>query len=333
MSARTITLHAFCSAKGGVGKSTLAVACARLIAEGPAQVVLLDADLTGTSLADGLRLCAPDVARLPDGNLDFDARPTGRYLTRTQTLELRNKRKDAGAWTVRPPAPPYVNDLLVYENADGEECQVEALVWRHEDPRDPVLYLPSSPFLTDISLALAWIYREPEFTWLQRLTWLVDGMLGQMPALTDVVIDLPPGLFGFAHETLALLSNLHRNEELPSGFPEWHKGDVAWKCNPLLVTTLDHNDILVALEYLIAQRSNLPHLRVVLNRYTHSQEPRLVEFIRARFGGALGAESVVPSTRRISDLGPLRDIFIDEGLRLGGDVRRLHTALGLDEVR
>ena len=33
MTPRKITLHVFCSAKGGVGKSTLAVTCAKLLAE------------------------------------------------------------------------------------------------------------------------------------------------------------------------------------------------------------------------------------------------------------------------------------------------------------
>src|SRR5580698_1045668 len=106
MSGRVITLHVFCSAKGGVGKSTLAIACARLLAEASRTVVLIDADLTGTSLADGLCLCAPEVARRPDGRLDFDAAPTGRHLTREATVAQRNARRDAGAWEDQPPAPP-----------------------------------------------------------------------------------------------------------------------------------------------------------------------------------------------------------------------------------
>jgi CO dehydrogenase nickel-insertion accessory protein CooC1 len=332
MSGRTITLHVFCSAKGGVGKSTLAVACARLIAEQSRPVVLLDADFTGTSVADGLRLCAPEVARLSDGNLDFDAAPTGRHLTREQTLAQRNKRRDAVPWEDRPPAPPYLNDLLIYENREGAECQVEALLWKHEHP-DGVLYLPSSPCPTDVSLALAWIYREEPFSWLQRLMWLLDGMSKQMTTLGDVVIDLPPGLFGFAHEALALVSNLQQKTEFPSGFPVWNRGGVRWKGNPFLVTSLDHNDLILALEYRLAQRKHLPHLELVLNRYATSRESELRAFIRARFDEALGVEALIPSSSRISELGPLRELFTREELYLSDEVRKLRAALRLEEAR
>ena len=80
MPKQSITPHAFASAKGGVGKSTLAVACAKLIAsEAGRRCVLVDADMTGTSLADGLKLCAPDVTAGRDGRPKSDAAPTGRH--------------------------------------------------------------------------------------------------------------------------------------------------------------------------------------------------------------------------------------------------------------
>ena len=33
------------------------------------------------------------------------------------------------------------------------------------------------------------------------MTWLLDGMIDELPHLTDLVVDLPPGLFGFADES------------------------------------------------------------------------------------------------------------------------------------
>ncbi len=328
MSGRTITLHVFCSAKGGVGKSTLAVTTARLLANGGRTCVVLDADLTGTSLADGLRLCAPEVARLPDGNLDFDAAPTGRHLSRAETIAQRNARKGI-EWEGRPPAPPFLNDILIYEKSDDSECKVEALLWRHEDPDDKVWYLPSSPFQVDVAIALGWLYREQPFTWLARLMWLLDGMSEQMTTLSDVVIDLPPGLFGFAHEALVLLSSLEFSTPFPSGFPIWNQGGVTWEGKPLLVSTSDRNDLILALEYMVGHRDKLPHLDIVLNRYASSRESELREVIREHFDETLGVEGLLP-TKRIDELGPLREIFTKGSLRLNDDVRKLRRQLGLE---
>ena len=58
----SLRVHAFCSVKGGVGKSALAVASAEVMLDQGRRPLVLDADLTGTSLADGLRMEAP---RLP----------------------------------------------------------------------------------------------------------------------------------------------------------------------------------------------------------------------------------------------------------------------------
>ena len=62
---RSVTLHVFASVKGGVGKSTLAVQCARLCAAAGRPTVLFDFYFTGTSLADGLplRRWCPGTAR------------------------------------------------------------------------------------------------------------------------------------------------------------------------------------------------------------------------------------------------------------------------------
>jgi hypothetical protein len=263
MPARTITLHVFASAKGGVGKSTLAIACARLLGEQGRTCVLLDADFTGTSLADGLLICAPVVATKQDGALDFYAPSTRQFLSREETIRLRMRRKDSTPQE-QFPAPPFLNDIFLHGDLK-QECRIEALCWRHEDRSDRVLYLPSSPLGKDIGIALGWLFRDQVFTWLQRLTWLLDGMAAQLEALNDVVIDLPPGLHGFAHEVLVLLSYISRDREMPSGFPAWHeqRDKLAWQARPFLVTTPDRNDVILALEYyarllmVIRKRGNL----------------------------------------------------------------------------
>ena len=94
MSPRAIDLYAFCSAKGGVGKSTLALTCARLLGEPKERgCLLIDADLTGTSLADGLDLRAPVVGLAADGQgLDLQAAPTGQHHDWSETHRLRERR-------------------------------------------------------------------------------------------------------------------------------------------------------------------------------------------------------------------------------------------------
>lgn len=78
---RTVSLHAFCSTKGGVGKSTLAVAWTELLRVDGRRCVLLDADLTGSSLADGLDLCSPAAGRPRGarGGRAMSALPAARY--------------------------------------------------------------------------------------------------------------------------------------------------------------------------------------------------------------------------------------------------------------
>ncbi|WP_437663268.1 P-loop NTPase [Sorangium sp. So ce1182] len=323
MEHRTITLHAFCSAKGGVGKSTLAVACARLLADSGRRCVLIDADLTGSSIADGLRLCAPER---PGGPLDLGAPGTGRYLTRAETVQARNARKNV-AWEETPPAPPFFNDILRYGNEDSAECCIEGLLWKHED-EDGVQYLPSSPLRKDVLTALGWLYYEEQFAWLQRLTWLLDGMRQQMPDLRDVVIDLPPGLFGFAHETLALLSSLRSRTPLPSGFPALNAGGTEWEGNPFLVTTQDRNDVVLALEYYLAHRDKLPHLTILLNRYTEGAAAGLSETIQEHFGAALGLDALL--RWRVSEAATLREVFTSGRLRITEEARTLRAALQLE---
>lgn len=276
MTSRTITIHAFCSVKGGVGKSTLAVASAKMLAKQGRRPALLDCDLSGTSLADGLRLRAPRVKTLSDGSIDLGAAPTGELADVEETRRLRGQRA-AQSVGARPHPPPYLNDLL----AEERELHVEAFCWQHER-EDGVLYLPSSSIRREIIQSLEWFYGDP-FSWAKRLTWKLDDFAHQMPALTDVVIDLPPGVWGFAHEALTVLSALMRSRPLPDGFPEWQQGSVRWKANPVLVLTGDMNDLLPAMEYVGEHIASLPTLQPVVNRATEG-----IEVIRARAKELLG---------------------------------------------
>jgi len=267
MTSRTITLRAFCSAKGGVGKSTLAVAAAKLLAARGRAVVVLDADLTGTSLADGLDLCAPKLSTLDDGTVDYLS-ASGELLDRGATVKARDLRARAVPEIVPP--PPFLSDLLVYPVEEDAELPLASLFWRMRRD-DGVRYLPSSPLANDVSMALGWLDTSNDSAWTHRLVWLLDAMLDRAGEIDDIVFDLPPGLFGFSVKVLSLLSHLQRLEELqgmPPGYPRWERRDVQWRCDPVLVTSQDRNDLWACVDWYARNRADLLTLRLLVNKHT-----------------------------------------------------------------
>jgi hypothetical protein len=292
MATRDIRLHSFCSVKGGVGKSTLAVACAQHLAASGRVPVLIDADLTGTSLADGLNLIAPRVALGEGGTMDLSQVLRAGFHTSSETRALRSARRGTAQREPAPP-PPYLNDVLVYD----PEIRAEAALWRAAQP-DGVLYMPSSALDDDVNAALHWLHGPRPFEWVQRFTWLLDGLLCVLPTVTDFVIDLPPGVWGFTHELMVLISTLSASKPLPAEYPDWSR--LRWHVNPFLVLTSDSNGLLPSLEYFARTLLRVPNLRPLLNRRTEAAES-----VRTRARRLLGPP--------LSDLGTeQRLVFIDE---------------------
>jgi len=268
---RKIGLHLFCSVKGGVGKSTLSVVAAKLLAKQGKVPLLIDTDMLGSSLADGLALCAPVVAETAAGLLDLEAQPTGQWYSLSGTRELRQRRRD---WLERNEdnetsfegavAPAYLNDALHYSVPDPRrDCSVAAMFWKHET-EDGVWYLPSSPLQVDAARAAPHAVsagNDNDYDWIRRLAWVLDSVLEQKPEVTDIVLDLPPGTWGFAHQVLLLAGHLSRASLLPAGYPIWSKR-IRWLVNPFIVTSRDRNDRVVAIEYFIEVKSVLPLLPV-----------------------------------------------------------------------
>lgn len=305
------TIYAFCSAKGGTGKTTLAVACAKLLAADGRVPVLIDADVTGTSIADGLRLCAPIVARRADGMIDLKAPPTG-YFSRAQTLELRRARA-VTSWTTVPPPPTYLNDALTHNCGDWatseeyEECNVASLLWKHEKD-DGVLYVPSSALDRDVGIALGWLYYEEREAWIRRMAWLIEGMRKQIAGLTDVVIDLPTGFYGFTDEMLLLLSYLGASKDLPEGYPQsWNTPEGRWRVRPFVVMSPDRGDLAAGCSYCLRRREEFSALVPLINRSTD---------IGASTSDAceiLGAELASDEFARVVEMGGLRPMFARDG--------------------
>jgi len=313
--------------KGGVGKSTLATTCAKLLAEKRRVPLLIDADLTGTPLADGLRLLAPKTALRPDGTVDVEAAPTGELFTRDEVVRLRRLRRDNPAKRGLPPAylndalRPYLESKVEYEG----EIRVDALFWRHEID-DGVWYLPSSALTQDLVESLRWFSLEV-FDWMGAMTVLLDTVSSQWPELTDVIIDVPPGLFGFGAEMMALASMLMR-DGLPEGYPDWKTGPVVWDARAFLVTTPDNNDVLPVYEYMALNITKLLGARILLNKST-TVPPRPEDVIGPTLGALIDARRIEQVAFLPQTLGR---IFLDGNLYAGEDVRRLDRIFVPEEI-
>jgi hypothetical protein len=321
---RIVRAHAFTSVKGGVGKTSLAIASAKLLVHLKRKPVLIDCDMTGTSFADGLRLCAPKITPDPSGAIDLLQPPTGQHETLERTRQLRAIRRDAPPHQA-PLPPPFLNDIMRFINDALEEHRaiddprVDALLWHHEHD-DGVLYLPSSPLRRDIGASMAWVTIEPDhrFDWIHRLAWAVHFLLKQRRDITDVVFDLPPGIAGLTHEMMVLFAKLERGERPAEGYPLWNEADLTWTVNPILVLTPDRNDLLPGLEYIGHTRDKIRSLMPLVNR-TDTAPGSLREQARGMVGPTLASLGIERHLR-----------FIDEQRLTLGRIFREHEHGGGD---
>jgi hypothetical protein len=295
--------------------------------------LLVDADLTGTSLADGLALCAPKVPTREDGSMDLEAAPTGERWTRDETKRLRNRRKGAA---LGPPPPPFLNDALTYEAKSSErDCRVDAMLWTHEQT-DNVLYLPSSPLRQDVETSAAWIHGDEPFQWVRRLAWILDALLSQRPDVTDIVVDLPPGIVGFTHEVLVLLAALASDKALPEGYPVWKQADEHLAVRAFLITTADWNDLVPALEYVTTTSVQLPALTLLplVNKVDIRSMSDLKNEVREHIDPVLRPLGLEERLRYVDELRTsLGRIFRQQNLVITDDVKRLENDLLAKEER
>jgi hypothetical protein len=329
---RAVDLYLYASVKGGVGKSTLAVLAAKLLASAGRHPMVIDSDFLGSSLADGLALCAP-VIEQTDGTPNYGAPPTARWHDLQQTRALREARKRWWAHQGPNPAPialapAFLNEAILYSytNASAPDCRVDAMSWRHASD-DGVRYLPSSP-LRDDAMRIAPLASgdPPHFAWARRFAWLLDALLEHDQAITDVIVDLPPGTWGLAHETLVLTGKL--GGPLPRGYPQWHSM-LRWRVVPTLVTTPDRNDRLLAMEYWLMAREKIPALRVLMNRAFESSAKHRAD-IRADVPEPLRPLDLEDEVALVGMLRSLGRVFVRGDLSLDRDLQELVPALGID---
>lgn len=260
-----VEVYAFVSTKGGTGKTTLAVATALALAERGRRVAVYDLDLSGSSIGDGLPLCAPEVAG-EDGQVSL-ASPAPSLLNRPATLRARAKRA-AERQSFR--YLPYLNDALLHTAERGEGPFPGSYAWRR-GPDDPVAWFPSSPCLHDVAVASDWVKRRDLDRLGLRFFDLAEAAC-QALKLDAILLDLPPGVAGFTELFL-------RRYRQAAG--------VFSAVTPVFVTTPDRNDLLPSTDYFARAVLAYPSMRFVLNR---SRQPisSVREEVRKALGDRLG---------------------------------------------
>lgn len=330
---RTIRLHTFCSVKGGVGKSTLATSAAKYIAQKNRTPIFFDCDLSGTSIADGMKLLAPEVQMIDDV-VNVLGEPTKRYLSHPQTEEARRTRRTKkvkdGLTKDRPYTLPYVNDALNYAFAVRRRADVprkaprtDAMLWRHEKD-DGVRYFPSSSLFYDVQAAMCWFLKDP-FDFGYALMHVVNAAVESIPDATDVILDLPPGIYGFPHEALAIAATIEVGELFAEDLPQWVEGPIQWAINPILVTSQDPNDYVPALEFLMLRQEDLYSLRAVINKVSSNNVNALKLAAKTKLGPMLEDAKVEDkyfTTMPFDE--ELSKIFIDGDL----DTKKIKAPLG-----
>ncbi|MEW6349716.1 MAG: P-loop NTPase [Thermodesulfobacteriota bacterium] len=230
---RLITIH---SQKGGVGKTMIALYLARKFAQQVdggqgVRTVLLDADLTGTSLAEALPLRAPKITET--GFHEF-------HETRDLLREISQEPGSQLPWS-NPEGNrvQFLNDLLfcdpirygnLMDNSDFNKpsgFNKRQLLWKIADPREDdqggnelglLRVIPSSAMPRHIDRCIPYVYKEAATGFLEnRLAqivislWTEDWGMGK--PFDVIVIDTPPVIKGISRAVLELADDKPRTED------------------------------------------------------------------------------------------------------------------------
>lgn len=268
----TLRCVSFHSVKGGVGKSTLAWLTARRLAR-DATVLLVDLDLTGTSLADVLDLEAPTWGTRAGDDLPITEAPTG-YLAEQETRQAIERRAGSDSSMCRD--VPMFNDFLLARSGvlfEQQEAHPRAFGWRRpardEDCRDRLFVAPSSALPHDVDRIMPVLYDELHAGFLEaRLEWFLAWTIARWPEIDVVVFDTPPTLVGLSRAVLSMALRLPRRislsdeDETP---PPLDIAEVDWKA--CVVVTPDQQDLRASERWLGAiPEQEADALTIVVNR-------------------------------------------------------------------
>lgn len=169
---------AFVSVKGGVGKTSLAITAAAGFAARKVPVAVVDADLTGTSLADALRLVAPN--------------PVGGWHTEAEMVELRRRSQADVPWF----------DAWLF---DPKKAPPRPVPWRHTEV-DGIDWYPSSPHPKHIDRVLKNVRKQRTFDrFIEAFTHIADS-LGDDGV---VCVDVPPTTAGITNIAATTMNAAH----------------------------------------------------------------------------------------------------------------------------
>lgn len=320
---KTLRCASFHSVKGGVGKSTLSYLVARAFAtEGP--VVLIDADLTGTSLADVLPLRPPvwfgDQERLP-----LNKKPDDWSAPDPKRILLRNRSTHEGDPHAR--FVPLLNDFLLWDCNRYEvrgDVEPTALFWKlpkDDSLAEQLFVIPSSALPNDLSQILPLIYDELQAAYLEsRFEWLLHFILEKTDVRT-VVFDTPPTIPGLSRAILSMALRLPKYKELaedggtPLELTRDRTDPITW--TPFLITTTDLQDIRAAERWLEGrQPDEVGSIEVVLNRTDKSHWDDLKGVLIPRLAGDYGeVDAQLPENLRLYDGSLLRNPFVVQARR------------------
>lgn len=184
-------VHGFLSVKGGVGKTSLAIAAALSLARRGQPVAVFDLDLSGTSLADGLALCAPSPGR------------PGVWLSRDETMQARKGTQDLA----------FIERYLFEPDATFDP---QTAAWRHPDT-PTIRWYPSSPRQGDVEASTRRLFFEQDAErTAERLEQMLSAFSTDGAELPIVIVDFPPSMIGLP--SLAL-RQLHRSRSIADFLP------------------------------------------------------------------------------------------------------------------
>lgn len=303
----TLTCYSFHSVKGGVGKSTLSTFLAHNLASlrPETEVVLIDLDLTGTSLSDVLPLQAP---RWTDDVIDLRSRPTGSFHDRSETLRRIAARQPASPEMLQV---TYLNDYLLWTDPDwstDRDVEPSALRWAMRGAPPNLSVIPSSAMPADLERIIPVIFDEEHAAFLEaRIEVLLDALVPD-DGERIVVIDTPPTIPGLSRSVLSLGLRLGHEPKRALADDEYIParllaGRVRWQIG--MVLSVDWQDLRAAERWMaLFGPDEQDILRIIINRAPSGVWDQL----RAElFGGALG-----PSGATAPTLPTLSDFAVDD---------------------
>ena len=299
---RLYTLH---SQKGGVGKTSIALAVAGFSSVfHKKKTLIIDADLTGSSLAD------------------IPGWWSGNKVTYFNELILARPR-DFDRYTNLNPSSSHESSM----------DKINEFYQEHPDPEyKGLFYFPSSPFFADIQRVIPLITQEDHLHFFKnRLEDIIGRVL--LDSFEVIIIDHPPGLFGVSKASLNMVLNQAID---PSGSRLNRLAKTANKkpftTQALLITSSDSVDY----------KASLPSLSWIIENEEYEQNIKFID--KFNVTGKSQKQIIIPVDLILnkgmmsSDMGAFDPLFAftkmldDLGKNKFPDDRRMHPII-LEHLR